>query len=110
MCPCRAFYEWGFFLFFSRDIGVLVFVWDVWVLRDPRFPAKKKKEKKGERLGRGTLNTCAKFQGLISQKRTHGVFSYFFSPDMWVLVFVWDICVLRDPRLSAKKKEKMVNG
>ena len=34
---------------------------DIWVLRDPTFPAEKKNI--GKSLGRGKLNTCATFQG-----------------------------------------------
>ena len=67
MCPCWAFCEWGFSFFFSQ-IFVFSCFWDVWVLRDPRFPAKKKNKKPEKpirkKLGRDTLNTCAKFQGL----------------------------------------------
>ena len=55
------------FQFFSSDIWVFVFFGDIWVLRDPKFSAKetinKKKKSIRQRLGKGTLNTCAKFQG-----------------------------------------------
>ena len=43
------------------------FLGDIWVLRDPTFLAKKKNIRK--RRGKGTLNTCAKFQSLNSKKR-----------------------------------------
>ena len=62
------------------DIWV-VFLGDIWVLRDPTSPAKKKKEKRRTRLGKGTLNTCAKFQGLTLKN----------GMDIWTFV-----------RLSAK--------
>ena len=35
------------------------------VFRDPTFSAKKYEKNVRKRLGRGTLNTCAKFQGLL---------------------------------------------
>ena len=45
MCPCRAFYQWDLFsFFFASYLGFCIF-WDIWVLRDPVFPAKKKKNK-----------------------------------------------------------------
>ena len=52
MRPCRPIYE--------RVGGVGVP--DICVLRDPTFPAKKQTIRVS--LGRGTLNTYAKFQGL----------------------------------------------
>ena len=62
MCPCRSFYVF----FFSLEM------WDP--LR-PKYPKKYKKRKNlagkkniRKRLGRGTLNTCAKFQGIIYKK------------------------------------------
>ena len=71
ICPCQACYEWGFrfFVFFRQIFGFFFFFLDIWVLRGPTFPAKKPKTKKPirKRLGRGTLNTWAKSQGL-SQK------------------------------------------
>ena len=54
---------------------------DIWVLRDPTYPAEIMGGKNRQRLDRGTLNTCAKFQGLSLK---NGV-------DIWTLV-----------RLSAK--------
>ena len=60
---CRAFYECFCFCFcFFRQTFGCSYFGDIWVLRDPTFPAKKNKNPK--RLGRGTLNTCAKIQGL----------------------------------------------
>ena len=50
------------FCFFPPGTWVFVCFWDIWVLRDPIFSAEKKQNRK--RLGRSTLNTCAKFQGL----------------------------------------------
>ena len=55
-----------FFLFpffFARYLGFCI-SWDILVLRDPRFAAEKKTKHIPKRLGRGTLNTCAKIQGL----------------------------------------------
>ena len=51
---------------FSPDVETFVFWGDIGVLRNPTFSAKKNKTEKliRNRLGRGTLNTCAKFQGL----------------------------------------------
>ena len=37
---------------------------DIWVLRDPTFPATKEKKHIRNGLSRGTWNTCAKFQGV----------------------------------------------
>ena len=77
---CRAFYECFCFCFcFFRQTFGCSYFGDIWVLRDPTFPAKKNKNPK--RLGRGTLNTCAKIQGLSLK---NGV-------DIWTFV-----------RLSAK--------
>ena len=64
MCPCQAFYE----CFFSFSL-------EIWDPLRPKYPKKYKTQISGEkkkkrkipirkRLGRGTLNTCAKFQGL----------------------------------------------
>ena len=64
------------FCFFARYLGFCI-LGDIWVLRDPTFLVKKKRK----RLGRGTLNTGAKFQGLTLK---NGV-------DIWTFV-----------RLSAK--------
>ena len=50
-------------------------------LKRPHISSEKKKEKRRTRLGKGTLNTCAKFQGLTLK---NGV-------DIWTFV-----------RLSAK--------
>ena len=64
MCPCRAFNECFFLCVFVR---YLVFFCDIWVLRDTTFSAKKQKTEKKlirKRLGKGTLNMCAKCQGL----------------------------------------------
>ena len=90
------------FLFFRQIFGFLFFFWDIWVLRDPTFSAKYiyihistihtvvltadvfstfYKIYLRKRLDRGTLNTCAKFQGLTLK---NGV-------DIWTFV-----------RLSAK--------
>ena len=67
------------FLFFF-----LYFLWDFWVLRDPTFSSKKNNKNKNPVVkgsAGGTLNTCAKFQGLALE---NGV-------DIWTFV-----------RLSAK--------
>ena len=42
MCLCPACYEcfFCFLLFFSPDIWVFIFFWEIWVLRDPTFHAK----------------------------------------------------------------------
>ena len=45
MCPCRALYEWiGFIYLFIFDhlLGFCIFG-GIWVLRDPTFPATRKK-------------------------------------------------------------------
>ena len=67
MCPCRAFNESFLFVFFRQILGFCV-SWDIWVLRDPKVSSKKTKNKTkkaiSKKLGRGTLNTCAKFKGL----------------------------------------------
>ena len=54
----------GFFFFFliARCLGLFLYFWDIWVLRDPRFPAKSNKTRKKHhsyswQLG-CTLNTC----------------------------------------------------
>ena len=62
------------FSFFSPDIWVRIFG-DSWVLRDSTFWVKKKKKTR-QRLGRGTLNTCAKILGLTLK---NGV-------DIWIFV------------------------
>ena len=75
MCPCRTFSEWGFlFLFFSaRYLGFWVF--GIFGSKGiPHFQREKNNIRK--RLGSGTLNTCAQFQG-ISLKN---------SVDIWTLV------------------------
>ena len=46
MCSCRAFYEWAFSVcvfFFAIYLGFCIFG-DIWVSRDPRYPAKIKKK------------------------------------------------------------------
>ena len=56
-------------LFFSQIFGFL-YLLDIWVLRDPRSPAKKNKIKKKtfvKRRGRDTLNTCANFRVYLSK-------------------------------------------
>ena len=66
MCPCRAFYEcfFSFFLFFSvRYLGFRIF-WGYLGLKRPLIFGERKKKKHRQRLANGTLNTCAKFQGL----------------------------------------------
>ena len=67
------------FLFFASEIWEVEFFGDIWVLGGPTFSAKKKEGKKNIRkgLGKGTLNTCAKFQGLTLK---NGV-------DIWT--FAW---------------------
>ena len=77
----RAFHEWVC-LFFVRYLGFCI-VRDILVLRDPTFSAKNKQTKKpaSKKIGKGILNTCAKFQGLTLK---NGV-------DIWTFV-----------RLSAK--------
>ena len=64
MCPCRVFNEWGFLVlvFFARYLG----------LKGSHISSGKKQKTKApirKRLDRGTSNTCAKIQDLISQKR-----------------------------------------
>ena len=57
---------------FVRRLG-FVFLLDIWVLKNPIFPAEK--ETFRQRLGRGTSNTCAKCQSLVSLKR-RGYFGF----------------------------------
>ena len=45
MCPCRALNECFFSVFFARYVGFCIF-WDIWVLRNPTFSAKKAKNTK----------------------------------------------------------------
>ena len=54
----------GFFgsCLFVRYLGFSKF-WDIWVLKRPHIFGEKKKNIR-KRLGKGTLNTYAKFQGL----------------------------------------------
>ena len=62
MCPCRAFYERGFyFCFFSAgNVGSL----KTQLFQQIQTPQTSGENKQLKRLGRGTLNTCAKLQGL----------------------------------------------
>ena len=78
MCPCRPFNDRGFvyLLIFARYL-VVVFLRDIWVLRDPTFSADEKKKSR-KRLGRGTLNLCAKIQGL-TLKNGGGIW-----PFVWI--------------------------
>ena len=70
MCTCRAFYEWiFFFVFFARYLS----------LKGSQISSEKKHKTKNlirTRLGRDTLNTCAKFQSLSLE---NGV-------DIWTFV------------------------
>ena len=74
MCPCRAFYD-SFLFTPASYLGFYTF-WDIWVLMDPTFPAKNKTKNICKRLGRGTLNTCAKIQGLCLKN----------DVDIWTLM------------------------
>ena len=80
MCPCRAFYKYECVLFFLKMFLSLFFAGNAGSLRTkisqkiqkPEYLAKTNKRKiknTRKRLGTGTLNTCAKFQGSVSQKR-----------------------------------------
>ena len=61
--PCRTVNECDFF-----PSGICVFVFLGYLgLKASQVSSEKINVRKG--LGRGTLNTCSKFQGLISQKR-----------------------------------------
>ena len=55
-----------YFLFFRQIFGFLFFAGYLGIKRPHIFGEKKIKKttKHSERLGKGTLNTCAKFQGL----------------------------------------------
>ena len=53
--PLSSLSQKFFLFFFPPDIWVIVLFLDIGVLRDPTFPAKKKKIRKGH--GRSTLNT-----------------------------------------------------
>ena len=74
MRPCIAFDERGFILLFSLKL------WDPLrpkypkKNRNPNIRRKKRKQKTPvtrKMLGRGTLNPCAKFQGLSQKRRGH---------------------------------------
>ena len=73
MCICRAFYEWGFWFFFFfllfRQIFGFLYILGYLGLKGFHISSEKKKEATRQRLGRGALNTCAKFPGLIPQER-----------------------------------------
>ena len=77
MCPCRAFDE-VFFLdfFFPSDIWVFVFFGGYLGLKKPHIFGEEKQKPIRKRLGKGTLNTCAKFQGLTLKK----------AVDIWTFV------------------------
>ena len=80
MCPCRAFNEWGFSFWFFRHIFGVLYFWGYLGLKEPHIFGEKKKQKQTnirKRLGRGTLNTRAKIEGLTLK---NGV-------DIWA--FVW---------------------
>ena len=62
MFPCQIVNEYIFVSFPRHIFGFCTF-WGV--LRDPTFPAKKTNTRKG--LGRSTLNTCEKVQGLFQK-------------------------------------------
>ena len=70
MCPCRALNVFFVFFCFPPDFWVLYF-WRCLGLKEPHiFGEEKKKKSIRERLGRGTVNTCAKFRALT---RKNGV-------------------------------------
>ena len=65
MSPCQSVTERCFCCFFSPKNVSFLFWGDIWVIRNPRFPTKKKgKNTLRERVDRGSKNSCAKFQDL----------------------------------------------
>ena len=59
----------GMSFFFGQIFGVLYSFWDICVLRDPTFPAKKKEKKDPYRVREGHITLVCNFSGFISQKR-----------------------------------------
>ena len=80
MCSFRAFYHLFYFiLFFAENVGSLK------TQISPKntkiqYLAEKRKRKKKHSFGRGTLNTCAKFQGLNSQTASEGIWGFMLEP------------------------------
>ena len=70
MNPCQP--PTDFFIFFPPDMFTCTF-WDIWVLRDPKFPVKKKKgwkkKKIHQRLGRDSIEHVCKQAEVFSPKR-----------------------------------------
>ena len=65
--PCTIFF---FFSFSIRQIFWFLIFWGYVGLQGSHISSEEKeKENMRNMLGKGALNTCAKFQGLISQKR-----------------------------------------
>ena len=60
-----------FFFFFFRQIFGFWYLWDIWVLRDPTFPAKMKqnKTKHSWKAQQGHITHVRNFSGSIPQKR-----------------------------------------
>ena len=86
MCPSRAFFEWVFFclvLFFAENVGSLKTQISPKKCKKPKYLNINITKKNRWRLGRGTLNTCAKFQGLTLK---NGV-------DNWRLKEVGGLCL-----------------
>ena len=70
MCPGRAFYEsLGFFVFFffAWYLG-FCFFWDIWVLRDPTFPAKNKNKNEKKTFVKGSAGARVQFSKVYLSK------------------------------------------
>ena len=72
MCPCRVFHF--FFFFPARNVGCLKTQIPKTVQKAEYLAERKKKV---QRLCRGTLNACAKFQGLSKTGWTFWTLKYF---------------------------------
>ena len=78
MCPCRAFYDWGFYFFFIASYLGVVFLEYLGLKGSQISSEKKQKTKKSirQQLGKDAMNTWSKIQGLSLE---NGV-------DIWTLV------------------------
>lgn len=76
MNSCQPVAEWDFYVYqfcFARYVLFLVFfIFDVWVLGNPKIPAKQMYTKKNirQRLGKGSWNTCANNRYLVGAPKT----------------------------------------
>ena len=97
LCPCQPLTERFFFsvFFFARQMVVFFFQNNIWALRNPKFPAKKKEENHPSSTGRQELRIRAKNSGYTSKKRCeHLGFcaenTYFAWLPFNRLISVWD--------------------